>query len=321
MPKRFARVLAVLVLSGLSAVACGGADAPPPSPEPRPAPEKAEIRVGFVPLADAAPFFIALRKGYFAEEGLTVRAVGATGSGMAVPTLETGGLDVAQTDYVTTFMADAAGKSLQLAGVMAEAAEDSYGLVVPADSPITSVRKLKGRTVAVNNLNGLATLTVQRMLKDAGLDAHDVRFAEVPFPEMSGRLKSGDVDAAWAGEPFLSGPEGLRRLTDPVPGRLRGWPTSGWMVTEKWRAENPRTLAAFQRALAKAQRVAADRKEVEAVLPTYTKLSPQAVARVSVGTFPTAADPGRLQQVADVLEKHGYLKGPLDVTSLLATTG
>ncbi|MGP3911614.1 hypothetical protein [Nonomuraea sp. 10N515B] len=64
------------------------------------------------------------------------------------------------------------------------------------------------------------------------------------------------------------------------------------MTSVDWVTKNPQTLAAFQRAFTKAQRLAtSDRKEVEAVLPTYVKIDAATATQTSLGAYPTAVDP------------------------------
>ncbi|MEV0614257.1 ABC transporter substrate-binding protein [Nonomuraea sp. NPDC050404] len=315
---RLRTILAAAVLAVMTA-ACTATPAPPPQP----APEKQTIRVGVLPTADVAPLFIALTKGYFAQEGLAVEPVTGTGAGAMVPQVEAEVLDLAQTDYVASIVAGAAGKELKIVGALAQAGIASYGIVVAADSKIKSVRDLKRKKVAVNNLKGSATLGVTALLKDAGLSDKNVTFVEKPFPVMAHSLDDGEADAAWVAEPFLT--EGIRKgVLRALPGTASGpyadLPSGGWMATDEWRTKNPATLAAFQRALAKGQRAASDRKEVEAVLPKYTKIEAETAASVSLGSYPTALDPRRLQQVADLVLRLGYVDEPADVKGLIATS-
>ncbi|TMR98027.1 ABC transporter substrate-binding protein [Nonomuraea basaltis] len=285
--------------------------------------EKNTIKVGVVPTADAAPLFIALRKGYFTHEGLIVEPQFIVGGAQAVPSLLSDRLDIGQTDYISTFTAVSHGLPLKVVGAMSQAGPGTFGLMAGKNSGIESLKDLKGKKVAVNILNGLATLTVTAMLEDAGMKASDVKFAEVPFPEMVRKLIDRQVDAAWLAEPFLTdgGSRGLLRpVPDTMAGRITDLPVGGWMAADEWREKNPQTLAAFQRAIAKAQQVAAgSRKEVEAVLPTYMKIDAKTAAQTSLGAYPTALDLQRLQRVADLMQQHRYVNRPLDVKSLVAT--
>ena len=69
---------------------------------------------------------------------------------------------------------------------------------------------------------------------------------------------------------------------DPGPHSLAGptdaLPIDGWAGTQEWVAQHPNTAAAFQRAVAKAQRLAAtDRAELAEVVPLYTQTPKQVV--------------------------------------------
>ncbi|GAA3534471.1 ABC transporter substrate-binding protein [Nonomuraea rosea] len=311
-------IAAVVLATVLSTVTAGCSASEPP---PKPVLEKTSIKVAVFATADAAPLFLAVSKGYFKEEGLEVLPTIATGGGTVVPMTEAGQVDLAQTDYVSLIMAASHGKRMKVVGSMAEAGAGSYALVVRDDSPIRSVKDLKGKSVAVNNLNGFSTLAVGAMLTDSGLDNHDVKFIERPFPDMKNALTHGKIDAAWLAEPFISdGAPKLRQIPDTVSDRIRGLPVGGWIATDEWREENPQTLAAFQRAIAKAQRLAAgDRKEVEKMLPTYMKIGRETAEKTILGTYPTTMDPRQLQRVADFMQQNRYLKAPVDVKTFIAS--
>ncbi len=88
--------------------------------------------------------------------------------------------------------------------------------VVKEDSPIRSVKELKGKTVAVNTIGSQMHAFGRIWLKLNGLDPdHDVRFAEIPFPLAETALRQGRVDAIVLVQPFASKAEktgGLRKL-------------------------------------------------------------------------------------------------------------
>ncbi|MEU8251540.1 ABC transporter substrate-binding protein [Nonomuraea sp. NPDC048916] len=311
------RVVAAIALA-VTAVACSGTAEIPPKKVPL---EKNVIKVGVMPSADSAPLFVAQAKGYFEQEGLTVEPVMVTGAAASLPPLKSGLLDLAQTDYVSAFKAHDHDADIRVVADLYQAAPDVFNLMVRADSRVKTVAGLKGRTILVNNLNGLATLATQAMLKEEGLTAEDVKFVEVPFPEMKNALAQRNADAAWLPEPWVTlglQDDFLRRLADPMTGDLADLPVGGWAATGDWSARNPATLAAFQRALAKGQRAAAgSRAEVEAVLPTYTKIDTAAVAKTRLGVYPTGMDTGRLQRVVDLMRDFRYVEGRLDVKSVV----
>src|SRR5690606_25055018 len=102
----------------------------------------------------------------------------------------------------------------------------------------------------------------------------DKSFVEIAPPAMEQALKSNSVDAVQAIEPFGTQMEqslGARMIADLSSGPTADFPIAGYATTEKFAKENPETVAAFQRAIQKAQGMAADRKLVQDTLPTYAK--------------------------------------------------
>ncbi|WP_326629298.1 ABC transporter substrate-binding protein [Nonomuraea fuscirosea] len=322
---RTLRIPAVVLGLALALAGCGGGDTPASTPTAGGTGlEKTTIKVGALPVPDPAALYIAQAKGFFQAEGLTVEPVTITGGAAALPQIESGALDISQTNYVSTILAAGQGKKIKLVADMYQAAPNTFAIMVAKDSPIQSVANLKGKTVLVNNLRNIATLAVTSQLKAAGLTETDVKFAEKPFPEMGNAINSGQGDAIWITEPFITANKntlGFRTIADTMTGATADLPIAGWMASEEWAAENPRTLAAFQRAIAKAQQLASsDRKEVEAILPTYTKIDAKTAAAITLGAFPTTLDPARLQKVADLMLEYKYISSPVDVKSMIVPT-
>ncbi|MEV0825621.1 ABC transporter substrate-binding protein [Nonomuraea rubra] len=284
--------------------------------------EKTTITVGALPIPDPVSLYIANAKGFFKEEGLTVTPKVITGGAAAIPAIENGSLDISQTNYVSTFLAVSQGKKIKLVADMYQAAPNTFNIMVPKDSPIKTVADLKGKTVLVNNLKNIATLATTSQLKVAGLAETDVKFVEKPFPEMGNAIVSGQADAGWITEPFITANQsqhGFRKLADTMTGQTADLPIAGWMATEEWASKYPKTLAAFQRAIAKAQQLASsDRKEIEAMLPTYTRIDAKTASVITLGAYPSELNANRLQKVADLMLEYGYLENPIDVKSVIA---
>ncbi|MEV4888833.1 ABC transporter substrate-binding protein [Nonomuraea sp. NPDC055795] len=309
---------ALLLATTLALTACGGAEQASTGGL-----EKPVIKVGALPIPDAAALYIAQSKGYFKEEGLTVEPITIQGGAVALPQIKSGALDISHTNYVSTFLAASRGEKVKVVGDLYGAAPNTFDLMVAKDSPIQAVADLKGKTILVNTLNNIGTLAVTSTLKSAGVAPGEVKFIEKPFPDMGNALAAGQADAAWLTEPFITATQvqpGLRVLADTMTGPTAGLPIAAWMATGEWVAKNPKTLAAFQRAIGKAQKLAAgDRKAVEAVIPSYSKIDKTAVTKITLGSFPTDLDAARLQRVADLMLEFGYLKQPLDVKTLLVS--
>ncbi|MEV0617902.1 ABC transporter substrate-binding protein [Nonomuraea sp. NPDC050404] len=287
--------------------------------------EKTELLIGVVPVASSASLFIAEKRGFFKEEGLTVKTEIIQAPTAVMPKILNGSMDVFLGSYVS-FMTinDSGAAKLKLFQHTMGGAPGFCAVVVNKDSPIRTVADLKGRTVAVNVLKTLGHTVVNAHLREAGLKVDDVKFVAVPFADQLGALASGKVDAAWLAEPFLSAArkDGARQIVDTIGGPTAGVPIDGWGVTEQWLAKNPKTAAALHRALAKGQEIAgADRKAIDEVVPTYTQIPADVAAAMRVGDFTMEADRPSVQRLADLMHGFGFLKARPDVNQLFASVG
>jgi NitT/TauT family transport system substrate-binding protein len=311
--------------AGLVVLALVAGCADNPTPQGGGGLEKKTITVASLPLLDAAGLHIALRRKLFEAEGLEVKVQPVAQSIAALPALKNGQVDViAGANYVTFLQASEQG-ALKVK-VLADAASEAsrfMRVLVPSDSPIRTPKDLAGRTVAVNILNNIQSLTLNEILRANQVDPATVTYRAVPFPLMDKALQNHDVDAVHTGEPFgtlIQGRQGARMVVDGGAAPVTDLPVSGYVSTDDFVTRYPRTAAAFQRAIGKAQALAAgDRAEVESVIVSYAKVDARTAGTVTLPGFPTSTDPARLQRLSDLMGRNGLLKAPLDVRTVLAT--
>jgi NitT/TauT family transport system substrate-binding protein len=287
--------------------------------------EKESITVASLPLLDAAAVHIALKQKLFAAEGLQVKVEPVAQSLAALPALKNGQIDIiAGANYVTFLQAYQQGtlKLKVIADGASEAPRFMQLLVLP-DSPIKQAKDLEGKTVAVNILNNIQSLTFNEILKANKVDPAKVKYRAVQFPLMDKALANHDVDAVHAAEPFgtvFQQKLGARMVIDGGGPPTTGLPVSGYVSTQDFVTKYPKTAAAFQRAIEKAQALAAsDRKQVENVLPSYAKVDARTAATLSFPGYPTSVDPAGLQRLSDLMVQQGLLKSPIDVPSVIFT--
>jgi NitT/TauT family transport system substrate-binding protein len=285
--------------------------------------EKSEITVGNMLIGDTAPMQIALDRGLFKAEGLEVKTSVINGGAEAVPKLKSGQLDISVGNYVSFIAANASGTfKPRIVAECSQATAGTHTLLVPKDSPIRTLADLRGKKIGVNTKRNVSTLMVRSATQGAGLQLDEDRnFVEVPPPNMEAALKSGSVDAVQAIEPFgtqIQRKLGARLLADLSMGATADFPLAGWVSTEEFVSENPKTVAAFQRAIIKAQGIAADSKLVQQTLPKYARgIDADVAASMKLTKFPAALDPARVQHVADVMQQFGLLKQRVDVKPLI----
>ncbi|MGI8332191.1 ABC transporter substrate-binding protein [Actinomadura scrupuli] len=313
--------LAALTAIALTATACGDDGGSKKSSSGL---EKTELNVGMLPVADAAQLKIAIDRGLFKAQGLTVKPQILQGGAESVPKLKSGNLDFSFGAYVPFFMAQAAGAiNLRIVADAFQSAPGTHVILVAKDSPIHSIKDLAGKKVAVNVKHNLSSLMVQATLQPSGIKLDDDKnFVPVPFPQMEAALKNHSVDAVQAVEPFntqLQKSIGARLITDLSQGPTVNFPVAGFATTDEFAKKNPKTVAAFQRAIAAAQALIADRKVLEQVVPTYTKIDAATAATLHYGAYPTSLSTTRLQRVADIMQQYQYLTKPFDVKPLVST--
>lgn len=284
--------------------------------------EKTKLAVGTLPVPDAAPLFIAQKRGYFGAEGLQVKIEIVQSGPAATPQLVAGTLDFSLLNYVSAFAAQASGAvKLKIAAEAYNGAPNGFLVLVPKDSEIREPKDLKGKKIAVSSLRSVLTLAIEVSLQPYNIVPKDIKFVPMPFPEMERALKTKQVDAVWCPDPFIISMQsslGARTILDTMQGPLDQFPIAGWGTSEKFGKNNPRTVAAFQRAIARAQREASQsRPAVSEILPTYTRIDRNRASLITLGTYPTSMNRIRLQRVSDFMLAQGYLKQKFDVGTML----
>ncbi|NLU69383.1 ABC transporter substrate-binding protein [Streptomyces sp. HNM0574] len=313
------------VVSALLLTACGGSG----RQENKGGLEKSTVTVAGLPLTDGAALHIAQRRGLFEKEGLKVRIQPVQQSIQALPALAKGQVDVISSANYVTFL-QAGEKGTLAPRVLAEGATLSphmMDVVVPRGSRIKDARDLAGKNVSVNVLNNIQSLTLDHILREGqdGKGAKGPEYRQIPFPQMGVALEKGQVDAAHLAEPFLSEVKrdlGARTVVDGGAAPAEGLPISGYVTTEEFTQRNPRTAAAFQRAVRAAQAIAAkDRGAVEQVLPGYARIKPEEARRITLPGYPRTTSTARLQRLADLMTEQGLLKRKADAASLVHSPG
>jgi NitT/TauT family transport system substrate-binding protein len=286
-------------------------------------PEKAHITVGTLPIADAADLFIAINKGYFRRAGLTVTPEIIQATSQTTPDLVSGKMDFSLLNYVSTMEIEQNSNiKFKYVAPGTVAAANVSELLVPKGSPITSLADLKGKKIGSPQTTGaIGNLAVDATLKAHGVDPRDVTFVATPFPDEQAALARHQVDAVWATEPFVTVIKkalGAHALADTMTGTMSGFLVGGWGTLQGYAQKYPRTVAAFQRAMAQAQQVAAsDHALVVQAVPTFTSTKAGIASIMSFDTFPTSLTANQLQNAASMMLQYGFLRTKLDVSPML----
>ena len=314
-------MLAVVVAGSavLAAAGCGSSTAPAGSSGA----EKPDITVGVVPAVSNAGLWIAYQRGFFSAQGLHVKLVSITSSGDVLALLLHGNVDILAGNYVSEIQAEANNPGVIRLRILAEGAlttPRSREIMVPAGSPIKTLAQLRGKTIAVNALKNAASLLVESALATHGIPPSSVHLVQIGFPDEAAALNAHRVDAAWMVEPFVSqgrAKYGLRELYDTNLGATSAFPIAGYVSTQKFEQKDPKTAAAFVRAVERGQQVADTSKAaVEAAMVKFLGISPAIAAVMVPDMFPLGVSRVRIQRAANLMYQFGQLKHPFNVTPM-----
>lgn len=140
---------------------------------------------------DHAPLYVALERGYFAEQGLDVSFVQPSDPNDPPKLVAAGRADIAVSYQPQLHLQVAAG--LPLKRIATLVATPLNSLVVLADGPIKTIADLKGKKVGFS-VGGFEDALLGAMLEKHGLTLDDIDLINVNF-SLSPSLISGQVDA------------------------------------------------------------------------------------------------------------------------------
>lgn len=211
--------------------------------------------------------------------------------------------------------------NLRIIADLAQATPNLFVTMVPKGSTLTSLPQLKGKKYACPALAvSYCQLALDVQLKPYGLSTKDLTIVPVPFAQVPAALASHTIDAAFETEPFITimKSQGARILRDMLTGPLARAPQSCWGVQQSFLQKDPKTVAAFQRAMSKADALAdSDPALVRQELPKFlTTLSPQLAKVIGLPTWNTSLSLARMDRVAAVMEQFGILPKNFNVRQM-----
>jgi NitT/TauT family transport system substrate-binding protein len=286
--------------------------------------EKATINVGGIAGASSAALYIAFDKGYFKQEGLNVNIKTTTNGTQALQALSSKSLDITLANDVSGIKAKVKGSPLKLVFDGPGASPHTYVVTALPGTKIKSLADLEGKKVGVSSLNDAVAATLTDSLIAVNVQPSTVKFVTVPYANGPQDLKAHVVDATVLSEPYITqsaASMGAIPVVDVFPqgSESANIPIAGFFASDTFVKNDPKTLAAFQRAMAKGATDASNRQIAEASISKHlSKLSKQVLDVMALPDFPADLDPNRIQRVADLMQKAGFLKTHFDVRQVLA---
>ena len=298
---------------------------------------KTDVSLALLRLTSSAPLFIAMDKGYFAEENLSVTPQWFDAAQPIAVATASGKVDVGATG-ITASLYNMAAAGQKLAIVADKGREEkgfpSSALLVTTnlyDSGITSVPDIKGKRIGITQKGSTFHYMLGRILETKGLTLDDVTV--VPLGKLSAvmaALQSGQIDGCILNEPNITKVNAagygktIVQIGDVIP-----YQTSGIFFSPSF-AEKQDVAVRFMRAYVKAcnyyydnaikNTSPAKKTEIIQIIAKYTN-SPEADVQLGL---PYIDRSGKLlvsdiQTQIDWYRAHDMLQGDLKASQIVDT--
>jgi NitT/TauT family transport system substrate-binding protein len=282
------------------------------------------LKVGVIPIADVAPLYLGIDKGFFKEEQLKIQPQLAEGGAAITPAVVSGDFQIGFSNTISLLIAASKDLPVEIIsqGVLGGKSEEEAwaDLLVLKDGPIQDGKDLEGKTIAVNTLENICEVTIKASLEKDGVDVDKLKFTEVPFPDMNAALEQKRVDGACVVEPFVSqGTAGKAKGIDPFYVRTAPDLTVATYFTSKQYAEeNADTVDRFVRAINKSLEYAqAHPDEVRQTLLDYTEIPPEAVEAIKLPIWRTDLNEPTIEKLSELSRKYGLIEEEPDLNELI----
>lgn len=293
-----------------------------------------KLQLGLMRMMGLAPVFSGVDRGFYKEQGLDLQITDMRGGSVILPAISGGSIDIGFSNVVSVFIAfDQGFDYLAVAGISYEGRIPKPGtplgyvgttaIMVLEDSPIKSVKDLEGKTIAVNTLRNILTITIQEMMDKQGANTKSVKWIEVPFPRMDTPLKMKQTDAIVTVQPFVpifEDKHKFRIIDYPLAGVSTDlFPISFWVARKSWVQGNQDLLARFRAANQKSiEYINAHPEERRRTVIEHLKMNPALVDRVTWNDWDWRLHLGPLQHAADLSFKWKLIEKKLDVSKFIA---
>ena len=275
--------------------------------------EMMDIKVSLIPILDFAPMYLGLQEGIFEKHGLNVELEELFSSPGLVSSVTSGASDIATTSATQGVTGISNGLPVKIVsnGSFSPPTGNTEILVLP-DSDIQGFADLAGKTVSTVALQGLFHLGTLSAVENAGGDWTTVEAIPGQQPELADALAAGRVDAIVIQEPFLSAfirDYGFRSLGNPYGDLGYSIPAGVWISSIEQTEAEPEKMRRFRAAMAEANQFAVDNDAaVRELIPTFTSLTAEQVADISLPIFDGNLPPESLTAMGESMLAFGWLR-------------
>jgi len=237
--------------------------------------EQVTVIMPFVPLPVWNAIYAGIENGYYAEEGLNISITYTPeGSFGAIKQVGTGNImfGIASGDSIIT----ARSQGIPVVAIYQIEHQDLFGIIVKADSNITTPKDLEGKSIAIPGPGSPPDIAAKAIMKNSGADYTTVNFIPVGAALVPALLENkADAIAAYIEQEEMLKREGVNFRTMYAKDYGANLVTLCVITSEDMINNNPELVEKFLRATHKGYKWATSHPE-EAVDIFVTKFNPAA---------------------------------------------
>ena len=335
----------ILLLAGIALLGACSTTTEAPVAEPDVAPEPAEptlqkVSIGASPVLSSAGIFIAIERGYFAEEGIEADTTTFASSGAELlPSLVKGDLDVGGGNISAgLYNAFNDGHGLRIVADKGTVMKDCGYLALIAavdhvpDGDVSKFALKKGMKMGTTAPGVSQEIVTERWAQHYGLTLDDIEIVHLPYSGFLPALANGGLDATVQIEPHVA-----KAVAEGIAVRIAGdevvyenQQSAAIFFSEKFISERPEVAQGWMNAYVRGLRDYNDAffhghqyDETVELLTKWTKVKEVELysQMVPVGLKPDGSlFTDALAADAQWLTDHEYVKAPVDMSLVVDTS-
>ncbi len=233
----------------------------------------------------AAPFAIAKKMGWFQSEGIDVQLVPISGSGDCTKQVATGSVLSALASVEPVAIMRPLGVNIRVFYTAYQG--NIYGIAVPRDSPVRTIRDLKGKKIGLIGMGSAGAIVARALAANQGMDPEkDITLVVAgEGAQTAAMVRSGQVDALSQYDTQYAMVESAGvplRLLDTS--EIDRYPSNGFLVLEGNMAKLHKELSAVGRGYAMGT--------------VFAIANPEAAVRIVWDVFPQTKPTGKDEATA-----------------------
>ncbi len=274
----------------------------------------APVKLGINKLGAMTNVVFASKTGIFKKHGLDLQIIEIPLSSQGLLILKQGSVDIVLQIPGTAFVAKEQGFDVALIGQNETAgtkAPVSNAIMVPVDSTVKTIADLKGKRIAISSPRGQGFAAMKMLFQNAGIGIESAKLTEAPFTAITDLLRTGQVDAAVALDPYTTQiiKAGYGRvlsfyMMETIPDQ----PVGSWWAMRSWAKAHTKEAGEFADAIKESHDVLnADPERARKEIADYSGLDPALVKDMPPIQWKSQVDPKIWQALADMMYQQGEL--------------